>query len=356
MSIAKAIILCAGEGTRLRPLTSLCPKHLLPVAGQPLVGWVLNDLAAVGIREVGLVVGYHADAIMRYVGEGAQWDLGITYLTQEQPLGLAHAVNTAREFVGDQPFLVYLGDNVLEAGLAEFVNRFSESQADVSILVKEVDDPRQYGVVELEGEAVVRMVEKPAHPRSNLAIVGVYALNSVIFDAIDHIQPSARGEYEITDAIQWVLDNQGQVTAHKLDGFWGDVASPADLLSTNRFFLDRVALVVDGQINDNSQLYGQVGVGTDSWVIESNITGPVIIGNNSVIENCTIGPYVSVGDGCHVVDSGLRNCIVRDSCSVRGVQLADSVLGENVEIIEAGGSPDQPLSLVVGDLTRIRPT
>ena len=355
MSITKAVILCAGEGTRLRPLTSLCPKHVLPVAGQPLLGWVLNDLVAAGIRQAGLVVGYQADAIMRYVGEGTQWDLGITYLTQEEPLGLAHAVNIAREFVGDEPFLVYLGDNILELGVAEFVSRFTQGQADVSILVKEVDDPRQYGVVEMQGEAVVGMVEKPAEPRSNLAIVGVYALKPVIFDAIDHIEPSARGEYEITDAIQWVLDNQGQVTAHNLDGFWGDVASPADLLYTNRFFLDRVGLAVTGQIDDNTQLHGQVGVGTDSWIIESNITGPVTIGSNCVIENCTLGPYVSLGNGGHIVGSRLRNCIVRDSCSLRGVELADSVLGENVEIIRRSGASDQPVSVVVGDLTRIRP-
>ncbi len=354
MAIAKAVILCAGEGTRLRPLTSLCPKHLLPVAGQPLLGWILQDLAAVGIRQVGLVVGYHAEAIEEHIADGSQWGVTATYLTQPQPLGLADAVNTAREFVGQEPFVVYLGDNVLEGGLSDFLNRFEDEQANATIVVKEVDDPRQFGVVEMQGPAVVRLVEKPAQPRSNLAIVGVYAFKPVIFEGIAQIAPSARGEYEITDAIQWVLDNEGKVTAHKLAGFWGDAASPEDLLGINQFYLDRIPLAVSGRVDDNTKLQEPVGVGSNTRVSGSDLTGPSIIGDNCVIENCSLGPYVSVSDGCHIVNSNLRNCIIRENCHLQATELADSVVGQQVEIVGAGRGQGPPLSTIVGDTSRIR--
>ena len=356
MAITRAVVLCAGEGTRLRPLTSLIPKHLMPVAGKPLLGWILDDLAAAGIEDAGLVVGLHSRAIREYVQDGSPWRLGASYLPQEQPRGLAHAVNAAREFVGEEPFLVYLGDNVLEARLTEFLSRFEEEQAPAAILVTEVDDPRHYGVVEMQGETVVRLVEKPRDPPSNLAIVGVYAFTSRIFHAIDRIEPSARGEYEITDAIQWLLANEGGVIAHKLAGFWEDAGRPEDLLRVNQFYLDRREFARHGEIDDDTRLEGKVGVGSKTRIRSSSVTGPVIIGDDCVIDQCTLGPYVSVESGCHLAKSTLRNCIIQQDCEIRELTtgLVDSVIGQKVEIVGAGSHSGEPLSMIVGDLSRIR--
>lgn len=355
MAITKAVVLCAGEGTRLRPLTSLTPKHLMPVAGKPLLGWILEDLAAAGIKEVGLVVGFHFQAIREYVWEGSRWGVAASYLTQEEPRGLADAVNTAREFADEEPFMVYLGDNILECGLAEFLSRFEEEEATAGVVAKEVDDPRQYGVIEMQEGRVVRLVEKPAHPPSNLAIVGVYAFTPLIFEAIDSIEPSARGEYEITDAIQWLLDNKGGVIVHQLAGFWEDAGRPEDLLRVNQFYLDRREFTLDGEIDDDSKLEGNVGVGADTRITGSRMTGPVIIGDDCVIEHCRVGPYVSVDDGCHLANSSLRNCIIQQNCQIRDLTtgLVDSVLGQKVEIVGVGTHPGKPLSMIVGDMSRI---
>lgn len=356
MAITKAVILCAGEGTRLRPLTSLSPKHLMPVAGKPLLDWILVDLVAAGIKEVGLVVGPYSQAIKEYVWEGSRWGLTATYLTQTEPHGLADAVNTAREFVGQESFMVYLGDSVLEADLTEFLDRFEEEQADGAVLVKEVDDPRQYGVVEMQEGAVVRLVEKPAHPPSNLAIVGVYAFTPRIFKAIDCIQPSARGEYEITDAIQWLLDNEGGVIAHPLEGFWVDAGHPEDLLQVNKFYLDRRELTIEGEVDEHSKVTGAVGLGRNTRISASTVTGPTIIGDQCVIERCSLGPYVCVEAGCHIAHTTLSNCIIQENCEIRDLTsgLVDSVIGRNVEIVGDGSNRGEPLSMIVGDMSRIR--
>ncbi len=355
MPITKAIVLCAGEGTRLRPLTSLSPKHLMPVAGKPLLDWILVDLAAAGIKQVGLVVGHYSEAIKEYVGEGSHWGLTATYLTQEQPQGLAHAVNTAREFVGQESFVVYLGDTVVEPDLTDFVQWFEEEAANAALWVKEVDDPRRYGVVEMQQDTVVQLVEKPADPPSNLAIVGIYAFTPHIFQAIDHIKPSARGEYEITDAIQWLLDNEGGVIAHRLEGFWEDAGYPEDLLLVNRFYLDRCELTVQGLVDESSKIEGMVGVGSDTRISASTVIGPSIIGDQCVIEHCSLGPYVCVQAGCHIAHTTLSNCIVQENCEIRDltVGLVDSVVGRDVEIV-GGGRRGEPLSMIVGDMSRIR--
>lgn len=354
MAIRKAVVLCAGEGTRLRPLSFSRPKHLMSVAGQPLLGWILQALAAADIEQVGVVTSPDAEAIREFVGDGGPWAMSVTYLTQSQPLGLAHALKIAREFLADEPFIMYLGDNALEWSLTEFIKEFEQSQADAAILVKQVDDPRQYGVVELAGGQVVRLVEKPREPPSSLAIVGVYAFAPDIFAAIERITPSARGEYEITDAIQNLLDEGGQVIAHQLEGFWEDAGAPADLLRINRFYLEQLNLEIHGLVDEASTTQGPVGIGVGSQVTHSRISGPSLIGKDSVITNSVIDPHVTIGNNCRIIDAQLQNCIVEDNTHIENFPagLVGSVIGQRVRIT-GEGCCSRPTRIIVGDMCRI---
>ena len=354
MAINKAVILCAGEGTRLRPLSFSRPKHLMQVAGRPLLGWILQALAEAGITQIGLITPPEADPIREFVEAGTQWGMTAAYLVQPEPLGLAHALNCARDFLGSDPFVMYLGDNALELSLAEFLEEFEESQAQATILVKQVDDPRQYGVVEITGGQVVRLVEKPAEPPSSLAIVGVYAFGPAIFEAIDRIAPSARGEYEITDAIQRLLEDGGKVIAHELAGFWEDAGSPADLLRINQFYLNQLRLEVHGVADQASSVSGAIGLEVGSQVTSSRLLGPCLVGKDSVVANCSIGPDVTIGSDCRIINAQLRNCIVEDDTHIENLPggLEDSVIGCQVRIT-GDESCSRPTRIIVGDMCRI---
>ena len=354
MAINKAVILCAGEGTRLRPLSFSRPKHLMQVAGQPLLGWILQMLAEAGITQIGVVTPPEADAIREFVEDGKQWGMTTAYLVQPEPLGLAHALNCAREFLGSDPFVMYLGDNALELSLARFLDEFEESQAQAAILVKQVDDPREYGVVEMAGGQVVRLVEKPPEPPSNLAIVGVYAFGPAIFEAIDRIVPSARGEYEITDAIQRLLEDGGKVIAHELAGFWEDAGSPEDLLRINQFYLNQCRLEVHGVVDQASSMSGAIGVEVGTQATSSQLVGPCLVGKDSVVGNCRIGPDVAIGSNCRIINAQLRNCIVEDDTHIKNLPggLEDSVIGCQVRIT-GDGRCSRPTRIVVGDMCRI---
>ncbi len=357
MAIRKAVILCAGEGTRLRPLSFCRPKHLMQVAGRPLLGWILEALSEAGIEQIGVITPPDPDALREFVEDGKRWGMTATYLVQPEPLGLAHALDTAREFVGDEPLLMYLGDNALEWSLAQFIKRFEESQAQAAVLVKQVDDPRQYGVVEMTGGQVMRMVEKPPEPRSNLAIVGVYAFQPVIFDVIERIAPSARGEYEITDAIQRLLEDGGRVIAHELEGFWEDAGSPADLLRINGFYLRQLSLELRGVVDAASVVEGPIGLDVGTQVTNSRLSGPSLIGKDSVIANCTIGPDVTIGSNCHIINAQLRNCIVEDDTHIENLPagLIESVIGRQVRMT-GEECCSRPRRIVVGDMCCIEVT
>ncbi len=356
MSGLKAVVLCAGEGTRLRPLTFSRPKHLLPVAGKPLLGRALDTIRDADIRQVALVVGHQAEAVQAYVGGGAAWDIEATYIRQEQPLGLAHAVNCAREFVGESPFIVFLGDNLLEAGIQDFTGDFRRNQPAAALVLREVEDPRRYGVAELSADgAVEKVIEKPAEPTSNLAIVGVYAFNSSIFDAIAGIQPSGRGEYEITDAIQWLIDKGHRVSSAVFDGFWEDAGEPVALLHANRLYLDRLEAAIAGTINAASEVSGALHLGSGSRVVNSRVIGPCFIGDNCVLHKTTIGPHVSLGDGCQVRNSSVEDAIIQSGSRIENLLggLKRSVLGEQV-VVAGDARSDAPLHLLLGDLAQIR--
>ena len=350
----KAIVLCAGEGTRLRPLTFSKPKHLLPVAGKPLLGHVLETLAAVGLRDVGLVVGHRPEAVQRYVGDGEQWGITATYITQDQPLGLAHAIREARGFVDDAPFLVYLGDNLLENGIAHFLDDFCSTQCDAALLLKAVEDPRRYGVAVLDdSRRVTRLVEKPPDPPSNLAIIGVYAFQPVIFEAIERIKPSARGELEITDAIQRLVEDGAVVRASVVEGFWEDAGEPDALLVANRRYLDTRLQQIAESMRAEYDVQSRVCVGKGTRIINSELKGPCLIGRNCVIENSSIGPYASLGDGCAIQGSRIEDTVIQDDCRIQGLALQRSVLGEKVQI-SGGGNLDTPLHMILGDMAQIR--
>jgi glucose-1-phosphate thymidylyltransferase len=355
-SLRKAVVLCAGEGTRLRPLTFSRPKHLLPVAGKPLLGWALDSLVEAGIEQVGLVVGHRPEAIQRYVGDGAAWGLEATYLTQLKPLGLAHAVDSAREFLGDDDFLLYLGDNLLENGVQPLVELYAARRPAAALFVKEVPDPRLFGVVVTEGDRVKQLLEKPAEPPSNLAIVGAYAFSHAIMQAIRETPPSARGEYEITDAIQRLVSTGQEVLALPAEGFWEDAGRPAHLLKANRLYLDRLQPAIQGDLDPDCQVEGVVRIGRGTRAGNCRLLGPCLIGENCVLRDSTIGPYVSVGAGSAITESRVEDCIIQQDCRIQHLRggLADSVLGVQVEVIGPEDGSDTPLRLLLGDMSSIR--
>jgi glucose-1-phosphate thymidylyltransferase len=348
----RALVLAGGEGSRLRPLTHTLAKQLIPVAGQPILFHALDAIADAGIREVGIVLGQTGPEVRAAVGDGSPWDLRVTYIQQEAPLGIAHAVMTAAAFVRGEPFLLYLGDNVLLEGVTRFVRSFEQARPDAGILLARVADPSQFGVVMLEGERVVRLVEKPREFLSELALVGVYLFDDSILEACATLAPSGRGEYEITEAIQWLVDNGKDVRADMVDGYWKDTGRPEDLLEANRMLLATLTPSIEGSVDAATEIDGDVVIGADTTVTSSRLVGPAVIGSGCSIRGSTIGPDVSIEDGCTVLDSTIRDSIVMQGCGVRGVDaLERSLLGRNVEVTHVDGQRGH--RLVVGDQSRV---
>jgi glucose-1-phosphate thymidylyltransferase len=348
----RALVLAGGEGSRLRPLTHTQAKQLIPIAGQPILFHALDAVAEAGITEVGIVLGQTGAEVRAAVGDGSRWNLHVTYIEQEAPLGIAHAVMTSADFVRGEPFLLYLGDNVLLEGVQRFVRTFEASRPDAAILLAHVPDPSQLGVVVLEGERVVRLVEKPQEFVSELALVGVYLFDDSILDACATLAPSGRGEYEITEAIQWLVDTGKTVRAEMVEGYWKDTGRPDDLLEANRMLLQTRAPSIDGTIDAATHVEGTVVVGAGTTVKASRLIGPLMVGPGCEISGSTIGPDVSIEPGCTVVDSAIRDSIVMEGCSVRGVSaLSGSVLGRNVDVSHVDGRGGH--RLVVGDQSRV---
>jgi glucose-1-phosphate thymidylyltransferase len=334
----RALVLAGGEGSRLRPLTHTQAKQLIPVAGQPILFHALDAIRDAGITDVGIVIGHTGPEVRAAVGDGARWHLDVTYLEQEAPLGLAHAVMTAADFVRGQPFLMYLGDNVLLEGVTRFVSEFERTRPDAQIFVARVTEPEHFGVVELKDGNAVRLIEKPREFVSDLALVGVYLFDDSILEACATLSPSWRGEYEITEAIQWLIDHGKTVRVEMLEGWWKDTGRPEDLLEANRMLLAaRQGPEVDGVV-----------VAADAQVSDSRLIGPIVIGPGCRIDGSAIGPDVSLEAGCTVIDSTIRDSIVMQGCSISGVEsLERSILGRNVEVRHAVGRNAH--RLVVGD-------
>jgi len=347
----KAVVLCAGEGTRLRPLTYTSAKHLIPVANRPVIHHTLDALREAGITDIGIVVSPNVEAQFKSaLGDGSPWGVRLSYIRQSDPKGLAHAIHCAREFVGDDPFLVYLGDNLLEQGLKGFVRDYEANPTTAGIMLTEVDDPTRFGVARLNGDRIAELVEKPSDPPSNLAIVGVYQFDPSIFDAIDRIEPSWRGELEITDAIQTLIDDGETVRPHQVQGWWKDAGKPADMVDANRLLLEGFHQPRNASdLGDDVQVAGRVAVASDVEVANSVLRGPLVIGAGSVIRDAFIGPYTSIDENVHLSDSEIECSIVMAEAEIEGIRRVDhSLIGRNVHLRHRTRPPDA-YRFVIGD-------
>jgi glucose-1-phosphate thymidylyltransferase len=350
----RGLILSGGRGTRLRPITYTSAKQLVPVANKPILFYGLEALAASGVKEIGIVVGDTHQEIRDAVGDGQRWGVRVTYIPQEAPLGLAHAVLTAEAFLRGQPFVMYLGDNLIREPLAPLVARFQAEAPAAQILLAKVPNPQDFGVAVLDGGRIARLVEKPAAPPSDLALVGVYMFDDHVFDAARGIRPSGRGELEITDAIQYLIDQGWAVHAHVIEGWWKDTGKLEDLLDANRIVLDTLDPRLDGLVQD-SEVTGRVVVELGARVVRSVVRGPAIIGRNAVIENAYVGPFTAIGDGVTIRGSEVEHSIILEGSSVIevGARIESSLLGRNARVYRTAARP-RAYNLMLGDRSQVR--
>jgi glucose-1-phosphate thymidylyltransferase len=344
------LILSGGTGSRLRPLTYTSAKQLVPVANKPVLFYGIEAMAAAGITEVGIIIAPQTgDEIRAAAGDGSQFGVSITYIEQDAPLGLAHAVLTAEPFIGEDPFVMYLGDNLLRNGITNLVDEFRTNQPDALILLTPVDDPEHYGVAELEGDRVTRLVEKPKDPPSDLALVGVYMFTNSIFDAGKAIKPSGRGELEITDAIQHLVDSGLRVDSHVVHGWWKDTGQVQDMLDANRLILDDIEEHHGGDERD-SRVEGRVYVSEGAVVERSTIRGPAIIGRGARVVDSYVGPYTAIGDDVVIESSEVEHSIVLAGSAIRDLpgRVEASLIGRGVSITRTEALP-RVFRFVVGD-------
>lgn len=336
----KALVLAGGSGTRLRPITHTNAKQLVPLANKPILTYALEAIAAAGISEVGIVVGETHQAIRAAVGDGADWGISVTYIQQDAPSGLAHAVLIADEFLGDDSFVMYLGDNLVVGGITDLVEGFETDDADAAVLLARVEDPRQFGVAELDAAGnLVGLQEKPDDPRSDLALVGVYLFGPTIHDAVRAIKPSARGELEITDAIAWLVENGHTVRSRILETPWIDTGKKEDLLTANRIVMERLESHVIGFVDESSDLRGAVVIAEDARIESSEIVGPAIIGRGAHVIRSRIGPNTSVEAGCVIEDSVVQSSILLERSRITGVRcITESLIGQDTRITGRGGA------------------
>ncbi|EMA44822.1 glucose-1-phosphate thymidylyltransferase [Halococcus saccharolyticus] len=355
----KGLILSGGQGTRLRPITHTGPKQLVPVANKPILEYAIEDLREVGITEIGVVLGnLGREAIQSFLGDGSAFGVDITYIVQGNPLGLAHAAGCARDFVGDEDFVMYLGDNILKQGIDELVSSFRQSDHAAGIALQHVDNPQQFGVADVTADGrVVRLVEKPDEPPSDLALIGIYVFSPAIFDVIERLSPSWRGELEITDAIQALLDGGHTIDSHVVGGWWKDTGKPEDVLEANRLVLEDVRPSIDGRIEDGADVTGRVDL-AESAVIEAGavVRGPTTIAANSVIGSDTyVGPYTSIGPGSTIRAAHIENSVVIGEAEIetRGT-IVDSLIGRRAVVGSAADLRPEGHRLVVGENSTLK--
>lgn len=347
----KGLVLSGGKGTRLRPITYTSAKQLVPVANKPVLFRVIEAIRDAGIDEIGIVIGDTGPEVRAAVGDGRRWGVRIEYISQDQPLGLAHAVKIARDFLGDERFVMFLGDNCIQGGISTLIEQFGRSDYNAQIVLKRVPNPQQYGVAELdEYGQIVRLTEKPRTPRSDLALVGVYMFDASIWDAVESIRASWRGELEITDAIQWLVEHNRRVFPYIHEGWWIDTGKKDDMLEANRLILEELPPAMEGYVDRDSQLIGKVIVEKGAEIINSTIRGPVIIGEQTRIVNSYVGPFTSIYHHCTIDGSEIEHSIVLEHSVIRDLphRLEDSLIGRYVEVTRSPFKP-KAYRLSLGD-------
>jgi glucose-1-phosphate thymidylyltransferase len=352
----KGLILSGGAGTRLRPITHTSAKQLVPVANKPVLFYGIEALVDAGVTEIGIIIAPETgEEIRAAAGDGSAFGAEITYIVQDEPAGLAHAVLTAEEFIAGSPFVMYLGDNLLADGLSGLVASFRAEEPEALILLTPVDDPQSYGIAELDGERIVRLVEKPKDPPSNLALVGVYLFSPAIFDAARALEPSWRGELEITEAIQGLIEAGRTVRSEVVSGWWKDTGQLADMLEANRLVLEEVETRIDGEVDEASRVEGRVVVEKGAVLNGSVVRGPAVIGAGARIENAYVGPYTSIGEGVSICRSEIEHSIVLADSVVEdlGTRMEASLLGREVKLTRSDGLP-RTLRMLVGDKSEIK--
>lgn len=350
----KALVLSGGEGTRLRPITHTSAKQLVPVANKPVLFYGIEAIKEAGIEDIGVIVGATELEIKAALGDGERWGVNFTFIKQDQPLGLAHAVKIAADFLGEDSFVMYLGDNLIIDGIKSLVDEFREKKPNAEILLAHVKEPERFGVAELEDGKVKRLIEKPKEPPSDLALVGVYMFDSSIIKAVNAIEPSWRGELEITDAIQYLVEHGYEVLPHVIDGWWKDTGRLEDMLEANRIVLDSLEPVQEGFVDSESQIIGKVVISQGAEIINSIVRGPSIIGEKTKIINSYIGPFTSIYYDVLVKDSEIEHSIVLECSTITdlGARIEDSLIGKNVEVTK---SPIKPKAyrFMLGDNSKV---
>jgi len=349
----KALIASGGRGTRLRPLTHTQNKHLIPIANKPILHYAIEGVRDAGIKEIGIIINADSTEVPDAIGDGSNFGVKITYIPQSAPLGLAHVVKISQDFIGDDNFIFYLGDNMVVGGVKRFIEEFEKSDCNCFLTLSRVKDPTRFGVPEIVDNKIVSVEEKPKVPKSPFAVAGIYIYDKSIFEAVNNIEKSARGEYEISDAHQYLIDHNYKVGFCEITGWWKDTGNSLDLLEANRLVLDNITSDIKGDI-DNSDVAGRVIIGETSKIKNSKIRGPVIIGNDCVIENCYIGPFTSVGDGTIIVNSEVEYSIILKNCKILDVntRIEGSLLGNDVELVESTGKP-RVQRFLIGDQSRV---
>lgn len=337
----KALITAGGKGTRLRPLTHTQNKHLLPIANKPILHYALEKMVEAGIKEVGIITNQEGEEVKSALGNGELWGLDISYIPQDAPLGLAHVIKISQEFIGDDKFIFYLGDNMVVGGLKQFINAFETQNSNCHLTLSKVKDPERFGVPELRDNRIVAIEEKPKSPKSKFAVTGIYLYDSNIFEAVNAIKPSARGELEISDAHQYLLDHDYTISYSEITGWWKDTGKPEDVLEANRLILEHLDASHNGTIVGDSYVTGNVVMEEGAQIINSTVRGPVVIGKHTVIENSFIGPFTSIGHNCAIRNSEVEFSLVLNACEILdvGIRIEGSLLGSSTKIVSSTGRP-----------------
>jgi glucose-1-phosphate thymidylyltransferase len=350
----KALIASGGRGTRLRPITHTQNKHLIPIANKPILHYAIEAARDAGIREIGIVHNADSMEVPQAIGDGSRWGVKITYLPQETPGGLAQVVAIAESFIGKENFIFYLGDNMVVGGIKRFIDEFEKSKCNCFLTLAKVKDPERFGVPEIVNNRIVGVIEKPDQPKSQYAVAGIYIYDHHIFEAVNNLKPSPRGELEISDAHQYLIDKGFTIGFSEITGWWKDTGKPVDLLEANRLVLDNITRDVRGAVDALSTVVGKVVIEKGAQIINSVIRGPVIIGKNCIIENSYIGPFTAIGDKTVVKGSEVEFSIVLRDCKILhvGIRIEGSILGNDVDIVEANGKPHVH-RFMIGDQSRV---